>query len=936
MPIRGYARDAGMWHMHHRVSAEERGLSMDAMKSQSQVAQDADQAQDLPFLRKKFQPPHMKGRYALVPESHITPQVMDLDAWSICLVASPAGTGKTALLSQWYDDCAQRTGCLAFWVSLDAHDASPLRFTRALVEAFAAHDVRFREETSRLKDSADAEALAITLVNCADVAFDGVEHVIIFIDGYEQAASPELDEMIAFFNRYTADNVRFVIAGTYIPSALSDLAMECEVLEFGAHDTQWDEERLGLLRKQLGLTQTDIDAIGSYDLAQTPQGLFFIRYALDRQSSAKPASEILRACCRRFFERELVERISPDDMELLICASITNEVSSDLCDLLMGTQGAATRLASLEHRNLFVVATSQAGTWELVPQLRAYLRDLLLEREPAWLQKLAMKTANWYQEQNDMPLHGKYLAMGVDPFYLESTVEGSTGLTRPMRTSHKESPSTLYSYLLSREADDFLKDPYLAWVAVWSCVSAGDVRHARCWLDQVRSIEGDNANDRPYRFADALCIALEGDSARSLEIIQPLLDEEENLPLAFNCLLNHMAGENLERLGRVREGRDMYLKAYSLAEHCDTPFYRLFDLNLLAQYHFYIGDFEEAEKTVKRGLALCGEETPIYGSLLAVRASILIERHELEPARLYLEEALACVSTETNLDMYVDVQMARARLRRVEGNRIAAFEIASDTVDAMEGKRVPRNMDMRAYALKAALAAELDEMSMARACEDIIDGFMDDADVFRSITCAFAKARMLWHGGRREECLELLERKRPVIDETGSIYFATQLAVLCASYHAEMGHDSRAMVELSRSVELAMHGGFKSVFLEGRTCMHELLLQLATSRKSSYAIRNHAKSVLLLFDTEDEIKDKMAFREGAVQGYYSLTEREREILQKLNSGMTRTEIALSLSVSQNTVKTHLKNIYSKLGVHTRSEAYRASSSAGDTESPAIE
>ena len=71
-----------------------------------------------------------------------------------------------------------------------------------------------------------------------------------------------------------------------------------------------------------------------------------------------------------------------------------------------------------------------------------------------------------------------------------------------------------------------------------------------------------------------------------------------------------MAGENLERLGRVREGRDMYLKAYSLAEHCDTPFYRLFDLNLLAQYHFYIGDFEEAEKTVKRGLALCGEETP--------------------------------------------------------------------------------------------------------------------------------------------------------------------------------------------------------------------------------------------------------------------------------------------------------------------------------------
>lgn len=904
---------------------------MDTMKSQNQIAEHADRARDLPFLKKKFQPPRMKGKYALIPEERITPLVMDLGTWDICLVASPAGTGKTALLSQWYDELSQREGCVVFWVSLDANDASPLRFMRALAEAFSAFDTCFSEQAASLSDPSDAEAFAITLINCGDAAFEDVEHAVVILDGYEQAASPELSEAIAYVNRYVADNVHLIVAGTYIPSALSDLALECEVLEFGTEDTRWDEQRLALLRKQLGLTADDIDAIGSYDLAQTPLGLSFIRYALDRQTAAKPASEILRACRKRFFERELVERVSAEDMKLLLCVSLTDTANAELCDLLLESQDAASRLADLERKNLFVAATPEPNTWELSPQLRAYLRDLLLSRELSWLQKLAMKASNWYREHGDMPRHGKYLAMGTDPFYLEGAVEGSTGLKRP--DSGNES---LYGYLLSRDAADLMEDSYLAWVAVWSCVSAGDVQQARRWLDQAHLIEGDATSDKPYRLADALCVALEGDSARSLEIIQPLLDEEEALPLAFNCLLNHMAGENLERLGRVREGRDMYLKAYSLAEHCDTPFYQLFDLNLLAQHYFYIGDFEEAEKTVKRGLALCEEGTPLYGALLAVRASILIERYELEAAQECLEEALACISTDTNLDMYVDVQMARARLRRVGGNRIAALEIASDTVDAMDGKSVPRNMDMRAYALKAALAAELDEMSAARSCEAIIDVFMDDADVFRSINCAFAKARMLWHEGRREECLELLERKRPVIDETGSIYFATQLAVLCASYHAEMGHDARAMVELSRSVELAMHGGYKSVFLEGRTCMHELLLQLATSRKSSYAVRNHAKSVLLLFDTEEEIKDKMAFREGAVQGYYSLTEREREILQRLNSGMTRAEIALSFNVSQNTVKTHLKNIYSKLGVHTRSEAYRASSNAGDVESPGAE
>lgn len=892
---------------------------------------DTERVRALPFLKKKFQPPRIKGRYAPVPEQRITPQVMDLDAWDICLVASPAGTGKTALLSQWHDELSRNADDAVFWISLDANDASPVRFLNALVEAFSAFDERFVKEKSSLEDPQDPEALAITIVNCADIVFEDAGHVTVFLDGYERAASGELDEMMSFLNRYFADNVRFVVAGTYIPSALSDLAMECEVLEFDAQDMQWDEQRLAVLKEHLGLSQADLDSIGSHDLDRTPQGLSFIRYALDRESPSKPAEEILRACCARFFERELVERVSDDDMELLVCASIMDTVNAELCDLLMDVHDSATRLANLESKNLFVTAAPAPDAWVLSPQLRSFLHGLLLSRDTYRLQKLALRAANWYREHDDMPRHGKYLSMGTDPFYLEGSVKGSTGLERPLHASRRDENDTLYRYLLSQDAESFLEDPYLAWVAVWSCISAGDVEQARRWLSQARSIDAGMFSDRPYRFADAICVALEGDSARSLEIIQPLLEEEGTLPLAFNCLLNHMAGENLERLGRVREGRDMYLKAYSLAEHCDTPFYRLFDLNLLAQHHFYIGDFEEAEKAVKRGLALCDAGSPLYGALLAVRASILIERYELDAARAILDEALSCVSTDTNLDMYVDVQMARARLRRVEGNRIAALEIASDTVDAMEGKRVPRNMDMRAYALKAALAAELDEMSQARSCEAVIDGFMDDSDVFRSINCVFAKARMLWHEGRREETLDLLERKRPVVDGTGSIYFATQLAVLCASYHAEMGHDARAMVELSRSVELAMHGGFKSVFLEGRTCMHELLLQLATSRKSSYAVRNHAKSVLLLFDTEDEVKDKVAFREGAVQGYYSLTEREREILQKLNSGMTRAEIALSLSVSQNTVKTHLKNIYSKLGVHTRSEAYRASSAAGDAE-----
>lgn len=53
-----------------------------------------------------------------------------------------------------------------------------------------------------------------------------------------------------------------------------------------------------------------------------------------------------------------------------------------------------------------------------------------------------------------------------------------------------------------------------------------------------------------------------------------------------------------------------------------------------------------------------------------------------------------------------------------------------------------------------------------------------------------------------------------------------------------------------------------------------------------------------------------------------LSERERDVLQRLAQMMSTQEIAVDLYLSVNTVKTHLKSLYRKLGVNRRSEAVR--------------
>jgi LuxR family maltose regulon positive regulatory protein len=51
-----------------------------------------------------------------------------------------------------------------------------------------------------------------------------------------------------------------------------------------------------------------------------------------------------------------------------------------------------------------------------------------------------------------------------------------------------------------------------------------------------------------------------------------------------------------------------------------------------------------------------------------------------------------------------------------------------------------------------------------------------------------------------------------------------------------------------------------------------------------------------------------------------LTDRELDVLRLLNSPLSSSEIARELYVSVNTVRTHIRNLYAKLGVHRRSDA----------------
>jgi len=127
-----------------------------------------------------------------------------------------------------------------------------------------------------------------------------------------------------------------------------------------------------------------------------------------------------------------------------------------------------------------------------------------------------------------------------------------------------------------------------------------------------------------------------------------------------------------------------------------------------------------------------------------------------------------------------------------------------------------------------------------------------------------------------------------------------------------------ALGELKSALELGEPGGFIMIFVSKGKTVADLLEEIIQSRKNAHTTTG------LSFSLSYARKLLSVFRAGMPQKtddlMESLSERELEVLNLIAAGLSNREIAEKLFISLNTVKTHIKNINSKLNVNSRTKA----------------
>jgi LuxR family maltose regulon positive regulatory protein len=375
-------------------------------------------------------------------------------------------------------------------------------------------------------------------------------------------------------------------------------------------------------------------------------------------------------------------------------------------------------------------------------------------------------------------------------------------------------------------------------------------------------------------------------------------------------------GIELDRASR------MLREAVQVGERTGNLMGQVIALCNLAELHIIQGQLGTAKDLYDRALALavddCGKHLPIAGMAAVGAATLFYEWNELDKAESLLTEAMERPSERLPI-WAMDGFLALARLKHTQGDARAAQAALAEARAVADSTSATALDDWMVAAAEARLCvAQGDLDSAARWARS--RGFFDGSHAARSsLPYAIDELEQLMlaelriaHGEARL-ALDLLQ---PLLSRSSALHRTDgviRILVLTALAHRQLGQSAPSLIALTQALVAARAGGYVRTFLDRGPPMFRLLRQALAQ-----GIAVHDASRIL--DSIGEAVSPTSPRAGDKGLVEPLSEREQQVLRLLPMHLTSAEIGDELYISVHTVRFHTKNIYSKLSVHSRSDA----------------
>ena len=841
----------------------------------------------------------------------------------VTVVSAPAGSGKTVLLRSWIGEAglAGRTA----WVPVGRDERDPQRWWLSVLDA--------------LRQTVPGSALVRALTAAPDLdGWEIVERLLkdlaplderlwLVIDDLHELGAAEARRQLELLVMRAPEELRFVLATRHdVRLGLHRLRLEGQLTEIRADDLRFTvaeaqalfaaagvelaEPTLGMLYERTegwvaGLRLAALSLAGHPD----PE-----RFAAEFSGTERTVAEYLLA--------EVLERQPGEVRRLLLRTSVLDRVNGDLADLLTGGRGGERLLQDLEEANAFVVSLDTARSWFRYHHLFADLLQLQLRRtQPEEVTVLHELAAGWLaghehpveairhaQAARDWGLSARLLADHWPGLYLGGQI------------------ATVHVLMAGFPAGAAEADAELAAVAAGDELERGSLEAAQRYLGLA---ERGSASVPEGRRGQALMLrgvvrlllagrignlsAVPEEARRLLaaaqapEAAQPSLGEE------LQALVLISLGNAETWTGQLDQAESHLEEAVALARRIERPYLELMALVNRAQVELPRCAPRAAElsrQTIELAERHGWTDDTYVGLVYNALGGALAWQGRPDEAETWVQRAERLIRADTEPMSAMGVQFTRGLLELGRG-RVADALAAFRAAEQLAG---PHPL---ARPVQAWLVRVLVRLGDTERAEQVLAGLGERGGDPGEMRVA---AAVLWLA--RDDPHAALAALAPVLDGSAPVGWRFTMAEAFlqeAKARDALSDQAAAGRAVERAMDLAEPDGTLLWFL--LYPVPGLLERQARQRTA------HAALIAQILDLLAGNRPA-PLPAGPRPPLEPLSKSEIRVLRYLPTHLTAPEIAGELSVSTTTVKTHLRNLYAKLGAHSRAGAVESARALG--------
>ncbi|MCX6047986.1 MAG: LuxR C-terminal-related transcriptional regulator [Chloroflexi bacterium] len=885
---------------------------------------------------KLFVPP---VRAHLVPRLRLLDRLQQSIQGKLTLISAGAGFGKSTLVSAWVAiPSVQRP---VAWLSLDAGDSDPVHFLTYLVAALqtiaptlGAGIMDLLQGPQPPRETAGREAILTTLINELTTFPD---HFVLVLDDYHLIeAAPNggclpgallgaVDTALTFLLDHLPPRMHLVIITREDPSLpLARLRARGDLSELRAADLRFTEaETAEFLNQGMGLSLSVAD-IAALE-ARTEGWIAGLQLAALSLQGQHDATHFIQSFTGShhfvldYLVEEVLERQPASVQTFLLRTSILDRLCGPLCDAVLrdpAADGQAT-LAYLEHANLFLVPLDNERRWYRYHHLFAdLLRQRLhqhatssTENDNERVTEYHSRASQWYEDQGLTFEAFQQATAAQDIERAARLIEGE-GLPRHFRST----VTIILDWLASLPMRELDARPALWWRYASLLLVNGQTAGVEERLQASEAAMQGTAADDKTRPLIGQIAAVRAVLAVTRYQVETMLTQSRRalayLPLtnrALRATASWTLGVAYQQQDNRAAAQHAFTASIELSQACGEIFTTVLATIGLADLQIAENQLYGAAETYQRVLQLLGD-SPLPVACEAHRdlAQIYYEWNDLAAAERHGRQSLHLARQYGPvIDRFVICEVFLARLKLAQGDVTGAAALLVEASQSAHThnfvQRVPEVAAVQVLTLlrqgNLATAAQLAEL------HDL----------------PISQARVYLARGDPAAALAVLDPLRQQMEAKGWADERLKVLVLQAVAHQAHGEKDAAVQMIGDALALAKMGGFIRLFVDEGPPMARLLSEVAVRGIAP----DYTQQLLAAFSpvgVSQPHPGRIAGRPSAL--VEPLSERELDVLRLFKTELSGPEIARELVIGLSTVRTHTKNIYSKLNVNSRRAAVK--------------